>query len=151
MMAISEVVGTIGCILTILIVGGAFIVGLYIILKDSFNSEFSAETRVSEIGIKESQESKSLRERIKNYPLKTLSQKEFEKIPAAEDLEEGFLETCPIGTWFRCKRSELCPEIIVIGQVVKGMDAFCDQVGASLLSLRYREINHYRVEITASS
>lgn len=86
-------------------------------------------------------------ERIKGYPVKELTQEGFDKIPKAESLEEGFLKTCPIGFWFVCRKSDLAPNITVIGQVVKGNDAFCDQVGAALLSLGKREINRYQAKI----
>ncbi len=90
-------------------------------------------------------------ERIKKYPARELTQEEFNEIPEAEDLEEGFLETCPIETWFVCRKNDLVPDVTVIGQVIKGDDAFCEQVGSALLSLREREINRYRVKIVTSS
>ena len=84
--------------------------------------------------------------RIRNFPEKHLTQEEFDQLPNGRKFESNFLETCPIGTWFKCHPSDICPDIIVIGQVVKGGNMLCDQWGAGLC-IPERGINRYRAII----
>lgn len=88
-----------------------------------------------------------LREKYMQYPVMKLSKEEFSNIPRAEQLPDGFLETCPIGTFFVCR--EKCPalEIIVIGQIVKEDDLICEQYGAGM-SVPARGANRYRLELS---
>ena len=72
-----------------------------------------------------------------------LSFNEYYDIPRAEDMPEGFLKTCPIGTRFKCKGSKTI-ENTVIGIVVKGEDALAHQYGAGLLSVPERFVNRYK-------
>ena len=85
--------------------------------------------------------------KIKEYPVKRLTQKEFDELPKNVDCE--FLKTCPIGTWFLCKPKPEAPDLRVVGQVVKGDDVLTKQFGSGVLSgTGEREINRYLVEIT---
>ena len=84
--------------------------------------------------------------RIRKYPTKKLTQKEFDELPKNVSCE--FLKTCPISTWFFCKPMLEAPDLHVVGQVVKGDDVLTKQFGAGLLSgTGEREINRYLVEI----
>ena len=74
-----------------------------------------------------------------------MSRAEFDHLAQGKDLD---LNTCPLGTTFVCKPFELLPGIVVVGQVVRGVDMFADQWGAGL-SVPERGINRFRVEIIA--
>jgi len=78
------------------------------------------------------------------YPIIQLTQSEYAQIPRAEDLPRGFLNTCPIGTLFRCRGSNK-----IIGQLVKGDDALGEQYGAGL-SVPERFVNRYRIQVIHS-
>jgi len=79
------------------------------------------------------------------YPVMQLTRQQYDEIPRAEDMSEGFLETCEFGTRFRC-RGSTSVEDTVIGILVKGDDALCDQYGAGL-AVPERFVNRYRVSI----
>lgn len=81
--------------------------------------------------------------RIMLLPVKRMTQIEVETLPGAnEPLPDGFLETCPIGTWFMCRQQHELP--LVVGQIVIGDDLLCDQWGAGLC-LPERGVNRYRL------
>jgi len=81
---------------------------------------------------------------IRNYPVMKFTLEEFNDLP--RDVPRSFLKTCEIGTLFVCSKSDLVPDVTVVGQVVKGSDLFCDQWGAGL-SVPERGINRYQVKI----
>lgn len=102
------------------------------------------------INEKSPEELAKMTRRIKRYPVKKLTRKEFNKLPKNVDTE--FLKTCPIGTWFVCKPMSEIPDLVVIGRVVKGEDMFVEQFGAGLFcGPREREINRYCLEIIRES
>jgi hypothetical protein len=80
---------------------------------------------------------------IQRYHLLQMSRAEFDRLAQGKDLD---LNTCPMGTLFVCKPFELLPNIIIVGQIVRGLDMFADQWGAGL-SVPERGINRFRVEI----
>jgi len=86
--------------------------------------------------------------KIMGYPIKKFTQEEFSGLPGGEKnrLPPDFLKICPIGTWFVCRQNNFT-DIVVVGQVVKGNDLFCDQWGAGL-SVPERGINRYRLQLT---
>jgi len=94
---------------------------------------------------KQRQERPRILARIENFPIWETTQKEFDKIPYAKDLEEDFLKTCSIGSLFRSD-NEIGSRYVVIGQIVKGDDMFCSQWGAGLC-VPERGINRFRVKI----
>ena len=83
---------------------------------------------------------------IRSFPPMELTPDELGGIPRAEELPEGWLATCGIGSMFVCRKSELAPDMTVVGEVVKGDDLLCGQWGASLC-VPERGINRFRVEI----
>ena len=87
---------------------------------------------------------------IRAFPVRSLTREEFAKIITADQLPEGYLKTCPIGTWFVCRPNNDVSEVTVVGQVVEGNDLICDQWGSGL-GVPARGINRYRVEIVEAS
>ena len=86
------------------------------------------------------------RNRLPELPLTV---EEYNRIPRAEDHQEGFVNYAPIGTTFKCIGSKTI-ENTVIGVIVKGNDALASQAGAALFSLPERFINRYRPVIKGS-
>lgn len=80
---------------------------------------------------------------ILRFSEKEMTKEYLAALPKGETLD---LYTCPIGTWFVCKPFPLLPDVIVVGQVVKGGDALCSQYGAGL-SVPDRFVNRYRAKI----
>ncbi len=83
---------------------------------------------------------------IFKFPVIGMTNEELAKIPNSDTISNHFLQTCPFGTKFICRKNRFHPDAIVIGKVVKGEDLFCAQWGAGL-SVPDRGINRYRVEI----
>jgi len=81
-----------------------------------------------------------------NYPSIEMTQKEYDTLTQGKDQPKDFLKYVPIG--FRFKTT---PDETIIGEVVKGLDALEDQVGAAFLSLPERFVNRYKVKIINSS
>lgn len=82
-------------------------------------------------------------ERVWRFPVKQMSQAELDQLAQGKDID---LKTCPLGTFFVCRPSELLPGVIVVGQIVRGLDMFCDQWGSGMF-VPERGINRFRVEI----
>jgi len=80
----------------------------------------------------------------RTYPIMQMTRAQYDGIPCAENMPIDFLETCAIGTKFRCRGSSE-----IIGQVVKGDDAFCSQYGAGL-SVPARFVNRHRARVIPS-
>jgi hypothetical protein len=80
---------------------------------------------------------------IRGFPEIRMSRCEFEKLPLGKNLN---LQTCPIGTRFVCTPWKFTPGITVVGQVVRGLDAFCSQIGAPM-SVPERWVNRYRLAL----
>lgn len=130
----------------ILVIVLFFIGGVIILIS---NVEKSDRMRISERALTQGRNALKeyeIRERIKRYPIKKLVQEEFNKIPNAGSLPDGFWKDCSIGFWFVCLPSILVPNTIVIGQVVSGGDLIAEQWGAGL-SIPNRGFNRYRVKI----
>ncbi len=90
------------------------------------------------------------KENIMRYPLVDLTQKEFEEIPKAGDFKVDWLRNeAPFDFKFICKPNELVPGMVVMGHLVKGVEAICEQYGADLLSVPKKFINRYRVKIVS--
>lgn len=88
-------------------------------------------------------EALEMRQRILRLPSKSFSPSELSALPKGSDVD---FVTCPIGVMFICVPMPLLPDIIVIGQVVKGNDMFADQWGAGL-SIPERGINRYLAKV----
>ena len=92
------------------------------------------------------------RRRIEKYPIIEFTQDEFNKIPKSDSFTiEWLRKESFIGFRFICKPSEaslLKPEIIAMGEVVKGDDLVCEQWGAGL-SVPAKGINRYQVRIVS--
>lgn len=86
-----------------------------------------------------------MRRKIMRYPEQNLTQEEFDNLP--QNVDGDFLNFNQIGSWFVCKPNPEIPEVIVIGQIVKGEDIFVDQYGGGILSIPRRGINRYRAII----
>ena len=84
---------------------------------------------------------------IFKYPVVEMTREELTKIPNGDAVPIDFLQTCPVGTKFICRKNRFLPDLVIIGKVVKGENLFCAQWGAGLLSIPDRGINRYRVEI----
>jgi len=80
----------------------------------------------------------------RTYPVMQIKRAQYDKIPRAEDLPEGFLETCEFGFLFRCRGSNN-----IIGKLVNGNDAIGDQYGTGL-SIPKRFVNRYRTRVVPS-
>jgi hypothetical protein len=94
---------------------------------------------------KRHQAEQALRKRVARYPVRQMSRKEYTRLKAASvDLN---LNTCRLETWFACKPDELAPDLIVVGQVVRGDELIASQLGAPM-SVPKRGINRYRVQFT---
>lgn len=66
---------------------------------------------------------------IANFPILNMSLEEFQKLQIpGPDID---LRTVEMGYTFRCKPTTTTNEIVV-GQIVKGDDLFCDQWGSGL-------------------
>lgn len=109
--------------------------------KAAREAEFERRKKLRE----EFEERTRIQNNIRSFPVYDMSQEELDQLPRNVGTE--FLKTCPIGTWIRCTPHPFAPNEIVIGQVVKGMDAFVDQWGAGM-SPPERFLNRYRVHIT---
>lgn len=99
------------------------------------------ERRKAEEAKQERQVAKS----IMSYPIKKMTKEELDKLPYGTEMPVDFLKTCPLGTWFVCKKSRFLMDVTVIGQVVAGKDLLADQWAG--LSIPERGINRYRVVI----
>lgn len=82
-----------------------------------------------------------LRSSVKSLPSFPLSRAVFDALPRAEEQPERFWKYCPFGFTYRYEEESTRRHCI--GQVVRGEEAFEDQVGAALLSLPERFINRY--------
>jgi hypothetical protein len=70
-----------------------------------------------------------------------MTQAEYDSLPRGEDIPKGHLKYVPFG--FRFKMTS---DATIIGEVVKGLDAFADQVGACMTPPD-RFVNSYRAKI----
>ena len=86
------------------------------------------------------EEEMELKKQIATYPVKQMTQSEFDSLPQAVDLD--FRKACPIGTWFPCRSRT---KLRVVGQIVLGDDLCADQWGG--LTVPERGVNRYRLEI----
>jgi hypothetical protein len=83
------------------------------------------------------------RQKVLKWPQVQMTGEQF----AALKSQKIDLQTCPLGTWFVYKKPlPYLPGVTIIGQVVKGLDMFCDQWGAGL-SVPDRGARKYRLEI----
>ena len=87
-------------------------------------------------------------EKIRDYQLVELTQKEFDKLPKAGDfIVEWLRNEAPIGFEFICRRADWIPDdLVVLGHLVKGKEAICEQYGSGL-SVPEKFVNRYRVKI----
>jgi len=88
--------------------------------------------------------------RISRYPIKEMTEQEFANFPRGDSVTREFLEKCPLNTWFICRKNEFVPDVVILGQVVKGDDLFCDQWGAGL-AVPERGINRYVLKLVKTS
>jgi hypothetical protein len=87
------------------------------------------------------------RRRILSYPVKRMTRQEYRELPCGDVVDADFLNSCPLRTCFVCKPSDIAPEVIAIGQVVRAEDLICNQFGGGLLSLPKRGINRYLLQV----
>ena len=84
---------------------------------------------------------------IVKYPIVELTQKEFDELPKSGSFGIDWLRNeAPFDFKFICKPSELVPDVVVMGHLVKGMEAICEQYGAGLCVPK-KFINRYSVKI----
>lgn len=87
------------------------------------------------------------KEKIMRFPIVELTQTQFDEIPKAGDFSTDYLRNeAPFDFKFICRLWEYLPEVIVMGHLVKGVEAICEQHGAGM-SVPDKFINRYRVEI----
>jgi len=79
---------------------------------------------------------------VRGFPVMRCTQREYDEIPRAEDLDKGYLQICPLGTRFRFKDSGDTPETTVIGEVVDVKDLLSSQAGGCAQGLHEREANN---------
>ncbi len=95
------------------------------------------------------QQIQAKREKLLSYPAWRMTQAEFDKIPHAEDLPDGFLTSYQFGFQFVCRRQDDDPDdIIVVGEIVRGEEGI--QWGAGL-AVPERLINRYRVQLVEAT
>lgn len=82
--------------------------------------------------------------RILKYPETEITRAEFNDLPDSASIDPA---TCPIGTWFVYPKSDVAPEIVVIGHVVSSSDLLNSQWGWAALSLPKQGVNRYRARI----
>lgn len=87
--------------------------------------------------------------KIRRLPVIKLTKAEFDKTPKAGSFTKKWLQKeAPFGFKFICRPFPECPkDLIVLGHLVKGVEAIASQYGAGLF-VPEKFVNQYRVVIT---